>query len=38
MSPSSSAVSALPWLVVAWIGTVVVVATLIYMLARAVLT
>jgi hypothetical protein len=37
MSPSLSAVSALPWLVVAWIVTVVVVAVLIYLLARAVL-
>lgn len=37
MSPSSSAASALPWLVVAWIATVVVVAALIYLLVRAVL-
>ncbi len=37
MSPSSPTVSALPWLVTAWIGTVVVVAALIYLIARAVL-
>ncbi len=37
MIPSSSAVSALPWLVAAWIVTVVVVAVLIYLIAREVL-
>jgi hypothetical protein len=37
MHPSSSAVSALPWLVVAWIATVVVVAVLVYLIARQVL-
>ena len=37
MPASSSAISALPWLVTAWIVTVVVVATLIYLIAREVL-
>jgi hypothetical protein len=37
MTPSSSAVSALPWLVAAWIVTVVVVSLLIYLIAREVL-
>jgi hypothetical protein len=37
MSLNSSTVSVLPWLVSAWIATVVIVATLIYLLARAVL-
>lgn len=39
MSPSSPTISALPWLVTAWIVTVVVVATatLMYLIARAVL-
>ena len=37
MSPSSPAVSALPWLVAAWIVTVVVVSVLIYLIAREVL-
>jgi hypothetical protein len=37
MTSGSSAVSALPWLVAAWIATVVVVSALIYLIAREVL-
>ena len=37
MSPTSLTATALPWLVAAWIATVVVVATLIYLIVRAVL-
>lgn len=38
MSPSSLTGAALPWLVVAWVVTVVVVASLIYLVVRAVLS
>jgi hypothetical protein len=38
MSPSSLTATALPWLVVAWIVTIVVVAALIYLIMRAVLS
>lgn len=38
MSPSSLTAAALPWLVVAWVVTVVVVALLIYLIVRAVLS
>ena len=38
MTPSSPAILALPWLVAAWIATVVVVAALIYLIARGVLS
>lgn len=38
MSSSSPTVSALPWLVTGWIATVVVVAVLIYLIARQVLS
>lgn len=38
MSPSSPAVSALPWLVTGWIATVVVVALLIHLITRQVLS
>lgn len=38
MSSSSPAVSALPWLITGWIATVVVVAVLIYLIARQVLS
>lgn len=37
MTPSSPAISALPWLAAAWIGTVLVVAVLIRLIARDVL-
>lgn len=37
MSFSSSVISPLPWLAIAWVATVVVVAVLIYLIARAVL-
>jgi hypothetical protein len=37
MSPSSPAASAVPWLVAGWIGTVVVIAALIYLISREVL-
>ncbi len=37
MSPSLPAASAVPWLVAGWIATVVVVAVLVYMIAREVL-
>jgi hypothetical protein len=38
MSPSSLTAAALPWLVVAWIVPVVVIAALIYLIMRAVLS
>jgi hypothetical protein len=38
MSPSSLTAAALPWLVVAWVVTVVAVALLIYFVVRAVLS
>src|SRR5712691_10301194 len=38
MSPSSLTAAALPWLVVAWVVTVVVVASLIYLIVRAVIS
>jgi hypothetical protein len=38
MSPSSLTATALPWLAVAWVITVVVVALLIYLIVRAVLS
>lgn len=38
MSPSMPAASAVPWLVAGWIATVVVVAVLIYLIARQVLS
>ena len=38
MSPGSLTAAALPWLVVAWVVTVVVVALLIYLVVRAVLS
>ena len=37
MSPRLPAASAVPWLVAGWIATVVVVAVLVYMIAREVL-
>ncbi len=37
MSPSLPATSAVPWLVAGWIATVVVIAVLIYLIARQVL-
>lgn len=37
MSPSLPAASAVPWLVAGWIATVVVIAVLIYLIARQVL-
>ena len=38
MSSSMPAASAVPWLVIGWIATVVVVAALIYLIARQVLS
>jgi len=38
MSPSSWTVAAVPWLVMAWIVTVVIVSALIYLILRAVLS
>ena len=38
MSPSLPAASAVPWLVAGWIATVVVVAALVYLIARQVLS
>ncbi len=38
MAPSSLTATAVPWLVVAWIVTVVVVSALIYLIMRAVLS
>jgi len=38
MSPTSLTAAALPWLVVAWVITVAVVALLIYLIVRAVLS
>jgi hypothetical protein len=38
MAPSMPAVSAVPWLVAGWIATVIVIAVLIYLIARQVLS